>query len=75
MEQPAEKPKKQSFNTYIKFSGIGLQMAATIAILAWLGHLLDGHFHTRKPLITLAFMLIGTFFSIYSLIKQLNQMN
>lgn len=72
MEQqnPLEK-KKQSYNSFLKYSGLGIQMGGTIAVFAWGGHWLDGHFRNEKPLLTLTFLLLGTITSILSLIRQL----
>ena len=68
MNPPEE---KKQLNSYLKFSGIGFQMAATIILFAFLGHWLDGKFETEKPYITLLLMLVGVILSILVLIKQL----
>ncbi|TAF74044.1 MAG: AtpZ/AtpI family protein [Bacteroidetes bacterium] len=64
-------PKNSSLNPILKYSGLGIQMAITICVLAWLGHWLDHYFEFKKPILTLFFLLLGTCGSIFSLIKQL----
>lgn len=68
MEQPQQ---KKPLNSYIKYSSIGFQMAATIAIFTLIGYWVDKHYANEKPIITLILMLIGTSVSIFTLIKQL----
>jgi ATP synthase protein I len=63
--------EKNQLNPFLKYSGIALQMLGILAVFGFLGHWLDGHFKTEKPLYTLFFMLGGTLISIYSLIRQL----
>ena len=44
-----EERKSEGVNQYLKFSGMGMQMAITIALFAWLGTFLDKKFETDKP--------------------------
>ncbi len=72
MKSSMEGQKKTSkSSSFLKYSGIALQMAATIALMAWIGHTIDRYVENPKPYYTLLFLLIGTMGSIFSLIKQL----
>lgn len=62
---------KKPLNSYIKYTGIAFQMAATIAIFTLIGYWIDAHYEHDKPIVTLILMLIGTGISIFTLIKQL----
>ncbi len=70
LQNPQEN-KRQPYNSFLKYSGIAVQMGATIGLCAWFGHWLDGHFQNSKPLLTLTFLLLGTIASIFTLIRQL----
>jgi F0F1-type ATP synthase assembly protein I len=59
------------FNPYLKYSTFGLQMVATILIMAFLGQWLDHYFEIKKPILTLVLMLSGVAISVYNLIKNL----
>ena len=67
----SEIQEKNQLNPFLKYSGIAIQMAATIGIFTYGGYWLDGHYNNQKPIITLILMLLGTMISIYTLIRQL----
>jgi ATP synthase protein I len=52
--------KKQP-NSFIKYSGLGLQMLVTLGVGAWLGLKLDQYLELKYPvfLITFVFVLFG----------------
>lgn len=66
-----EERKTEGVNQYLKFSGMGMQMAITIALFAWLGTFLDKKFETDKPLWTAGLSLLGVFAGLYLMFKQL----
>ena len=66
-----EERKTEGVNQYLKFSGMGMQMAITIALFAWLGTFLDKKFETDKPLWTAGLSLLGVFAGLYLMLKQL----
>lgn len=61
----------EGVNQYLKFSAMGIQMAAVIALFAWLGTFLDNKFETDKPLWTAGLSLLGVFAGLYLMLKQL----
>ncbi|WP_282631051.1 AtpZ/AtpI family protein [Empedobacter sedimenti] len=66
-----EERKTEGVNQYLKFSGMGMQMAITIALFTWLGTFLDKKFETDKPLWTAGLSLLGVFAGLYLMLKQL----
>ena len=64
-------PKTKNVNNFLKFSGMGIQMALTIAIFAGIGYWLDNKFQTKQPYWTAAMSLVGVFGGIFSVIRQL----
>lgn len=71
-EMPPNRKKRKlggSADAYVKYSGMAIQMGATIAIFTYGGQLLDGRFNTNKPYWTIGFSLLGVFVSLYSLLK------
>ena len=56
-----------------KYSGIAVQMFATIGLSAWAGIWLDGHFHTKTPWYTISLMLAGVFLALYQVIRGLTK--
>ncbi|MDM1072483.1 AtpZ/AtpI family protein [Empedobacter brevis] len=63
--------KTEGVNQYLKFSAMGMQMAAVIALFTWLGTILDKKFETEQPLWTAGLSLLGVFVGLYLMLKQL----
>ena len=61
---------KASMNVYMKYSGMGIQMALIIAAFSWLGVKMD-EWLTAEPLFTVIFSLFGVGLSMYVFIKQI----
>ena len=66
-----QEPKTKNVNNFLKFSGMGIQMALTIAIFAGIGYWLDKKMETEQPYWTAVLSLVGVFGGIYSVIRQL----
>jgi F0F1-type ATP synthase assembly protein I len=60
-------------NSFLKYSGLGLQMLVTIGVGAWLGHKLDQYLQLKFPvfLLTFVFLLFGGV--MYQLYRMLNK--
>ncbi|MDD5361993.1 MAG: AtpZ/AtpI family protein [Ignavibacteria bacterium] len=61
----------------IQYSGVGIQIAATIIVFLFIGIWLDGKFDT-KFIFTLIFTFlgfIGVFYTIFALVKDLDKKN
>ncbi len=61
---------KASINVYMKYSGMGIQMALIIAAFSWLGVKMDDWLNT-EPLFTVVLSLSGVALSMYVFIKQI----
>ncbi|GIZ16291.1 hypothetical protein RCZ15_14960 [Capnocytophaga catalasegens] len=66
---------KKQINNWIKFSQIGLQMAITIALCAYLGDWLDKKYPVLAPWGIVGISLFGVFASLYNVIKQVEKMD
>jgi F0F1-type ATP synthase assembly protein I len=66
-----KKPKRS--NDFLKYSGLGLQMLATIGVAAWLGLLLDRYLQFQFPLFLLLFVMLAFGGSIYQLYRSINK--
>jgi preprotein translocase subunit Sss1 len=68
-----KKPQSKPLHDYIRYSGLGIQMLATIGIFLWIGMQIDRKLSWEFPVFTIIFVLIGIVGSIISLIKNLSQ--
>lgn len=56
------------------YLGLGVQLAASILIMLFLGYWLDGKFNT-SPVLTIIFALFGGFAGMYTVIKTVLNLN
>lgn len=73
-EKSSRKPRKP-LNSYIRFSGIAIQMGATIFLGAYLGKWLDGKYPSDKNWYTIGLTLLAVGVSLYNVLRQVNKMN
>lgn len=73
MEQPKPSSQKEQkpYNSFLKYSGLGLQMVLTIGVAGWLGYLLDKKLSFQFPVFLLTFVVMALVGSLYLLIKNL----
>ncbi len=73
MKEELEEGKKQ-VNNYLRYSGLGFQIAGTIAVGFFIGYQLDKWLHTSKPyftaIISLLFVFLGLFIGLKDFMKQ-----
>ena len=62
------KKNKASINVYMKYSGMGIQMAIIITVLSYAGVLLDAYLST-KPTFTVVLSLSAVILAMYIFIK------
>jgi len=63
--------KKGASNFYREigpYLGLGLQLAVTVTVMAFIGIWLDNQFET-KPILTVVFAFLGVFAGMYTFIK------
>jgi hypothetical protein len=65
-QEPSPRKSKQ-YNTYLKYSGLAIQLLGAIGIFGWLGHLLDQWLSLKFP----AFMLLFGFLAFGGMMVQL----
>ncbi len=73
MEENPEKEKK--INVYARFSSLGIQMGAIIALFTWLGTFLDKKQMNVTPVWTIVLSLVGVTGSLYLVIKEVRRMD
>jgi F0F1-type ATP synthase assembly protein I len=71
----SKKPSSSKFSSYAKFSAIGFQMAAIIAIFTFLGTYLDDKNSGSTPWWTIGFSLFGVTASLVLVIREVLRMN
>ncbi|HEX5171165.1 MAG TPA: AtpZ/AtpI family protein [Cyclobacteriaceae bacterium] len=73
MKRDGNKSPKEEFNSYLKYSGLGLQLLLTILVAGWVGYKIDGYLSLKFP----AFMLLlgltafaGSLYQVYRNIRK-----
>jgi F0F1-type ATP synthase assembly protein I len=66
-QKPSPNQKSKQYNTYLKYSGLAIQLLGAIGIFGWLGHLLDQWLSLKFP----AFMLLFGFLAFGGMMVQL----
>ena len=74
-ENEEDREKKSPLKNWAIFTGIALQMGATIFICAWIGKKLDERYPSEKNWFTIGFVLFGVFASLYIVLQQLKSLN
>jgi len=69
-----ENNKKSGISKFARFSGLGIQMGAVIAIFTWLGTYLDKKFVSKTPWWTIGLSLFGVMAGLYLVIKEVIKM-
>lgn len=70
----SNKPGKSKLNSYIKFSGLAFQMAATITAFVFIGKFADNYFDNNKPVLTAVCSVVGVLGALYNLIRSVQKM-
>ena len=67
----SDHPLKQKNNPFIRFSSMGIQMAAIIFAFGFLGDYLDAYLNSKSSYWTIGLLLLGVVLSLYIAIKDL----
>jgi hypothetical protein len=74
-QEPSPKRRLKQYNSYLKYSGLAIQLLAAIGIFGWLGYKIDKYLQIKFP----AFMLLLGFLAfggmMYQLYKSVNRDN
>ncbi|MFZ5972362.1 MAG: AtpZ/AtpI family protein [Bacteroidota bacterium] len=73
MEHAPSGKKPKPSNDFLKYSGLGLQMLATIGVAAWLGYQLDRYLQLKFPAFLLSFVLLSFGGTLYQLYRSVNK--
>ncbi len=65
-------PKGPS-NSFLKYSGFGIQLLGGIGLAGWLGYRLDLYLNLNFPVFLLSFVLLVFSGMLYQMYKQLNR--
>lgn len=64
--------KDKGTTNFIKYTGLGFQMLATIGICTFLGYKIDEYRESDKMIFTAILGLLGVIASLYQVVQQLN---
>jgi hypothetical protein len=67
--------KKNNQNSYVKYSGIAIQMATIILIGTFGGKWIDSYLTFKFPIFTLILSILSVFFAVYYAIKDIIKFN
>ncbi len=65
--------KQESRNSYLKFSGLAIQMVITIGLMTYLGFKIDGWLELKFPIFLIVLSMGSLFGYIYILIRTVNK--
>ena len=70
-QQASKKKPQKQFNSFLKYSGLAIEMAVTIGVATWLGYWIDQQLSFKFPLFMLLLMFISLGGILYRLIKSI----
>jgi ATP synthase protein I len=70
--EPSNSKKNQS--KFVRFSSLGIQMGAIIALFTWLGTYLDARYNSKIPWWTIGLSLFGVLTSLVIVIREVIKM-
>lgn len=71
LDQKNPKQRKKQLNDYGRYVTLGIQMAAAILILTWLGRKGDAFFNLKQPWLTIAGAISGIAAGMYWLFNSM----
>ncbi len=69
---PPDKKTSRQVNSFLKYTGLGLQMVITLALAGALGYYIDSLIGWKFPVFMLVFLMSALAGTIYLLIKRSN---
>ena len=71
---PSQPSKKSNpYNSYLRYSGLALQLLVTIGVCGWLGYKADQYFGNKYPLFMLLLGFLGFGGSLYQIYRSINR--
>lgn len=74
--EPSHNKKLKTYNSYLKYSSLALQLLLAIGVFGWLGYKLDQYLEIRFPAFMLLFGFVafaGMMFQVYRSINKDNR--
>jgi len=71
----SRKPKSKTYNSYLRYSSLGIQLLAAIGVSGWLGYRLDRYLEIRFPAFMLLFGFLAFGGMMYQIYRTINRDN
>ena len=70
---PSTNKKLNQYNSYLKYSGLAIQLLATIGISGWIGYKIDQWLEFRYPIFMLTLGFLGFVGVMYQVYRSINR--
>jgi F0F1-type ATP synthase assembly protein I len=72
--EPSQPNRKQNqYNSYLKYSGLAIQLLAAIGICGWVGYKIDQWLALKYPVFMLVLGFLGFGGSLYQVYRSINK--
>ncbi|MBT1702669.1 AtpZ/AtpI family protein [Chryseosolibacter indicus] len=71
-QDPSRRKKLNQYNSYLKYSGLAIQLLAAIALCGWVGHFIDKWLNYKYPVFMLILGFVGFGGMLYQIYKSIN---
>jgi F0F1-type ATP synthase assembly protein I len=75
LPEPSRNKKLRTYNNYLKYSSLGLQLLAAMGVFGWLGYELDHYLKIKFPAFMLLFGFLAFGGMMYQVYKSINRDN
>jgi F0F1-type ATP synthase assembly protein I len=65
--------KSNQYNSYLKYSGLAIQLLVTIAVSGWIGYQADKYFGNKYPVYMLILGFLGFCGIMYQIYRSINR--
>lgn len=70
---PSTNKKLNQYNSYLKYSGLAIQLLATIGVSGWIGYKIDQWLEFKYPVFMLTLGLLGFAGIMYQVYRSINR--
>ena len=72
---PSQPPRKKlnQYNSYLRYSGLAVQLLGTIFLTGWIGHKIDQWLELKLPVFMIVLGLLGFGGTMYQVYKSINK--
>jgi len=75
LTEPSPNKKLKTYNSYLKYSGLAIQLLVVMGVFGWLGHLLDRYLGLKTPAFMLLFGFVAFAGMMYQVYRSINRDN